>query len=511
MRCKMSNRILLCCIALIVALSGILTAAPAQAWPVDDGPDARTTATGGGAIQWPLNGLGFCLADGYQGVPRLLGDGAQGVIAVWGDRRTTANDSDIFAQRISGAGAPLWTSNGVAVTDAAGDQIEPEIATDSAGGVLVAWNDLRSGRAAIFAQRLDATGKTLWAAGGVTVTEGSADFVLSQLLTDGSGGAFMIWERYAEPEERLDTNLFAQRLDGSGSLVWSQPVTITAAPGEQFDAAAAPDGSGGFIVAWSDLRQVGDPNLYAQRISGAGQPLWTADGALVSSDAAAQYMGRIAPDGQGGAFVAWHDYRLDGLAADVFLMRLTATGAPAWSSDLALTTDTGLDERPADLIADGSGGAIVLADASNTNVSGSADVLAQRVDAAGALLWGAQPIVVTPWNGQQRSAVAAPDGRGGVFVAWMDAANATTAFDIVTQHLDAQGAARWSSAGVAAAALVGAQENPRIIGDGVNGLIVAWQDERHQLGAPDLFAQRIRDLNLVIFPLVRRNSPVNIH
>ena len=47
--------------------------------------------------------------------------------------------------------------------------ITPVLATDGADGIVVAWQDTRSGVYDIFAQALDASGAPRWAADGVAV------------------------------------------------------------------------------------------------------------------------------------------------------------------------------------------------------------------------------------------------------------------------------------------------------------------------------------------------------
>jgi len=458
-----------------------------------------------GQILWPANGVGVCVSAGAQNAHDLVSDGLQGAIVVWSDARPTANGADIYAQRLSAGGMPLWAVSGVAVITADNDQSEPKAISDGAGGALLAWNDLRGGRSAIYAQRLDASGHALWAAQGISVTTDAADHLISQLLPDGSGGAFVIWEENTD-QDRFDTNLFAQRINAEGARLWTAPAAITLAAGEQFDPVAVRDNNDGFMVVWADLRTASDQNLYAQRISGSGLALWAMDGIPVSSSSALQRLGDIARDDQGGLFVAWHDYRSAGGQADAYLMRLTASGDRAWSNDLPVMAAADRVEKPTALIPDGSGGAIMLADVSDTSETPNTDVMAQRIDAGGVLVWGPQPVNVTPWTEQQTAAMAVPDGSGGAYLAWMDGFSDPLGFDLVAQHLDSAGAAQWPGHGVVVTASPGVQNHPQVLSDGGRGLIVAWQDYRNDPDIPDLYAQRISEVNQLIFPLARKNS-----
>ena len=79
--------------------------------------------------------------------PTIVSDGAGGAIVTWQDCRS-GTDCDIYAQRISAAGAVQWTANGVALCTATGDQDDPTIVSDGAGGAIVTWEDYRSGTTA---------------------------------------------------------------------------------------------------------------------------------------------------------------------------------------------------------------------------------------------------------------------------------------------------------------------------------------------------------------------------
>jgi hypothetical protein len=46
------------------------------------------------------------------------------------DARDGAANTDIFAQRLNGAGVPQWTANGVAVSKASADQTTQQLLAD---------------------------------------------------------------------------------------------------------------------------------------------------------------------------------------------------------------------------------------------------------------------------------------------------------------------------------------------------------------------------------------------
>ena len=124
-----------------------------------------------GFIQWTADGVPVCTGQTGLVLGQMIPDGAGGAIIVWHDRRDFTNG--VFAQRVSPAGAMMWTGNGVVVSSETGHQQNPSLASDGAGGAIIAWEDARNGPNDIYAQRIDGTGTAMWAANGIVVCEAS--------------------------------------------------------------------------------------------------------------------------------------------------------------------------------------------------------------------------------------------------------------------------------------------------------------------------------------------------
>jgi hypothetical protein len=104
-------------------------------------------------------------------------------------------------------------------------------------------------------------------------------------------------------------DVYMNRIRYDGTLGYSAaglPVSDVWAMRE--DLAVAPDGGGGFLVAWSDHRNGAD-GIYAQRFTTVGMFEWEDDGAVVCTANNNQSEATIAPDGTGGTFLAWVDTR----------------------------------------------------------------------------------------------------------------------------------------------------------------------------------------------------------
>lgn len=463
-----------------------------------------------GKVYWQFDGIPLYLASGSPGNPQLATDGANGAIAVWHDCHSSTVDCDIFAQRLNGNdGGLVWGASGIPVSTEVEGQFSPKIISDGFGGALIVWTDYRNhADYSVYAQRLDSNGQKLWAEPGIPVAVDSGNQIVLNLISDTVGGAFIIWQEWLEPLGTMptDINLFAQHIDNSGELLWTMPITITAASGIQGYGDSSPDNLGGFLVTWADWSNENDPNIYAQRISAEGDPVWMIDGSVVTDNPALQRAGYIVPDENGGAFVTWYDFRSNHNLADAFMQRMSSTGIPAWTTDLPVVAMIDLAEGPSDLITDGNGGSILIASRSYLGVV-EVDVVAQRIGVDGQLIWGENPVNVTDWEAQQEFGRAVPDNNGGAYIVWLDSYSDEYAYDIWAQHLGSDGNLLWSEHGVQVVGEDGLQGLPIVISDNQNGIIVAWRDYRFDPDVPDLYVQRVGDIllqNHYFLPIVRK-------
>ena len=118
--------------------------------------------------QWIPNGVPVCTAESNQGLEAIVPDQAGGAIFVWGDSRGSV---DVYAQHVDSTGTVQWAAGGVVVCDAAGLQTSPAAITDGFGGAIVMWRDNRiSGSNKLYGQRINSLGLRQWASDGVPLS-----------------------------------------------------------------------------------------------------------------------------------------------------------------------------------------------------------------------------------------------------------------------------------------------------------------------------------------------------
>ena len=269
----------------------------------------------------PVN-VAISTAVSDQDIFQIISDGSGGAIIAWDDYRSGTN-YDIYAQRVSSAGAALWATNGVAISTATNDQNSPQLISDGSGGAIITWQDYRSGtNDDIYAQRVNSAGTVLWPTDGVAISTAVSDQDRFRLISAGSGGAIITWN-----DTRSGTaDIYAQRVNSAGAVLWATDgVAISTAANHQYIPQLISDGSGGSIITWYDFRSGTNYDIYAQRVNSAGAVLWATDGVAISTAANHQYVPQLISDNSGGAIITWQDYR-SGTDLDIYAQGISASG-----------------------------------------------------------------------------------------------------------------------------------------------------------------------------------------
>ncbi len=449
--------------------------------------------------QWPAANLGLpvCTAAYSQSFRTAISDGAGGMFVAWSDMRFVV--SDIYVQHVSASGAILWSYNGALACGAAGRQDQPVLVSDGAGGIVVAWRDFRyDSDGDVFAQRIGPGGAALWAFNGVPVCTAGGQQVAPVIAPDSAGaspsGVVIAWE-----DHRDEPRIYAQRLDTAGVARWDpngKPVSTSLAA--QFEPAIVTGGPYGVIVAWTQQGDTGS-DIFAEYVGHDGQPLWDPAGAGICAAAGDQFRPIAVSDSAGGAWFAWEDDR--GASIGVYAQRVTLPGFSVLVDGGAQVCSFDADQLALAAVADGRGGLLVAWTDERVNM----DVYAQRLDPAGARLWPASGEIVCNEPGTHAFPSIAADGLGGALVAWEDERTGAGT-DIYAQRMDSLGVARWTAGGVNECSASYNQFQATVVSNSDTVGVVVWVDQR---GASDLYCQRVPLQGTMLRPAVSLKAAPN--
>ena len=366
-----------------------------------------------GIRQWTDTGVMLCPGDWRQDQPQIISTSEGGAIITWQDRRNGYND--IYVQKIDAYGVEQWTANGVEVCTDAEDQRRPKIISDGTGGAIISWQDYRNGNADIYAQRVDVNGVIQWDMDGIAVCISTGAQELPEMVSGGSGEAIIIWA----DDRNGNRDVFAQRIDSGGALQWVvSGVAVCSKAYDQTDFRAVSDGAGGAIVVWQDSD--GDEyDIYGQRVEASGGLQWGSGGSAVCSYNYNQLCPRIVPDGTGGAIIIWIDARYESYpqnTGDVFAQRIDASGITLWVEDGVYMTDH-RNHSECDIVSDWNGGAIVT-----WGGTYGSSVEAQHIDGNAVAMWSTNwpngGVLVNASYAAKPQITS--DGDGGALIVWYE-------------------------------------------------------------------------------------------
>lgn len=429
--------------------------------------------------------------------PKVISDGSDGAIVVWKYFRGGNYGYDIVAQRIAAGGELAWSAT-VDVCSATKNQESYQVTTDGDGGAMIVWEDQRNSGASpeydIFAQRVDKNGNIQWQVDGIPICTASDVQSLPKIASDGAGGAFIVWH----DSRNYSTNfrdIYAQRVNASGNTLWStNGVPVCALPSEQSNPDVIPDGSGGVIVGWLDDRNAGYKiDVYAQRLDASGAKQWTANGVGYVAQGNQLEM-QLASDNSGGVFIVWSEDFNGVNDWDIRMVRITAAGNIAWTPGNVWICGANGNQMSPRIVSDGQGNAIIAWE-DFRNGSANPDIYAQRVNASGQISWNSWGKSVCNAAGKQLFLDMSADQFGGALLTWHDDRSGNV--NIYAQRIEASGTLAWQNNGAAICTALKPQQKPAITLSGTCGAIIAWEDQRW-VGDPqndtdwDIYAQRIR-------------------
>jgi hypothetical protein len=260
----------------------------------------------------------------YWGTTALVPDGHGGAIFCY---------ESGYLQRVDSDGHKLWGDNLIHPWPEAPDPtpVDDMLPMEDGGAILVGDRYEEVGDPYNYysakAQRLDGNGNLLWGENGVRASPVGLG-LSGKGFPDGRGGAIIIWS-IADTLWGVCRSVYAQRIDDSGNLLWDEDGVLicdgaVGCPGRR---RMCTDGTGGVIIAWEDGRNEtnGDCDIYAQRIDSAGVVRWEENGIPISRKRWTQTGPSIVSDGSGGAIIAWTELNYE-TERDVYGQQVNGKG-----------------------------------------------------------------------------------------------------------------------------------------------------------------------------------------
>lgn len=412
--------------------------------------------------------------------PSVVDDGAGGLLVfaeAVAREGQYAGDWEIIGQRINRNGRLMWEDGdrSVLIAGSAWSERNPVAIPDGRGGAFVFYeayapaNSEWAGDIDIRGQHVSASGELLWEENGIPVATGTALEKAPVVISDGAGGAIVVFQVMLQEGESANTwHIAAQRVSPDGELLWEggeRSVIVAASDWQETRPVAVPDGEGGALIFFQGEARggqyAGDFDIMGQRVSADGRLLWENGerSVAVFSSAALERAPVAVSDGRGGAVVICEGAAREGQYAgdwEILAQRVSPQGELLWNDGTSpvIVSATTFSEHSPCAIADGAGGAFVAFEAhapAGSEWAGDVDVLAQRISADGRPLWGGENgalVVSSSGDYLERYPCIAADGEGGVLVIFEAVARAgqyAGDWEVAGQRIAPDGTVMWNN------------------------------------------------------------------
>lgn len=383
-----------------------------------------------GNVMWTNNGVAVCTNAADQTAPVLTSDGIGGTIIAWQDWRS--GNRDIYAQRIDSTGAVLWTANGVAVVEKNSHQRGPRIVSDGAQGAVIVWEDSINGNWDIFVQHINAFGAVQWTSGGVAVCTAAGDQINPRVTADATGSFYVAWQ---DKRNGNDYDIYCQKLNASGAAQWTtNGISVSNATNSQLNPKIAIDNAGYLLLAWQHYNTGAGNDVYAQRVNSSGAVQWTVNGVQVCAINGNQSAIDITTqDITDGALITWKDGRMNNV--NIYCQKIGFSGTVQWTANGVLLSNAERNQVNPNIVGDGNGGGIIVW---QDSIAGIWDVYAQRISSTGSVMWTNGGVAVGVAAENQTSPKNVSDGSGGCLFSFQDKRSGD--FDIYAWKLSSNGA-----------------------------------------------------------------------
>ncbi|MGE4072296.1 MAG: hypothetical protein AB7E72_14090 [Lysobacterales bacterium] len=336
-----------------------------------------------GTAQWGSPGV-FVSADASDAnAPKITGTSDGNAAVAWSD-----STGAIRVQKLSAAGAPLWSGSGVSIAPPMGFFFLADLRGDNAGNVIAAWSAQLSAQSRQYwAQKLaSANGASLWNAGHVKVFDGSGGALqfgyFPPFLSDGVGGAVFVWYIVGVSAGSVRV----QHIDASGVAAFAQngiEASTNAAQSHVSPSGAYDPVSGDIYALWreTDIATQSQIGVYAQRIDASGARQWGAGGKVLVPLAGTDQTQMTALPAAGGVYAAW----ASGSAPNPQTIRAARIGSDGnfvWTGSIVdLSTEPNSVARLTGAISSSG----YAAYAWTASASGGGDIHAQNINPDGSL------------------------------------------------------------------------------------------------------------------------------
>ena len=428
--------------------------------------------------------------------------GPSEMIFSWSDTRDGGRD--IYARKIDENGNESWNEEGLLIVSAPGRQEDPILISDGNGGAYIMWKDYRDepDDGDFYAQHVLSDGSLSWDPLGVPLTTVPGKQVSPNMSGDGAGGAFCIWNDQSTGTGTFG-HVYGTHLSPEGVLNPGVGIPLNTSGYEHSGVSIEIAAPGSAMMVWSDDRNDSEfgNDIYGQRIDSNCTTLWSSHeegGVLIYSGPGEQGHAKVTYYSDTASVIVWDDNRNNPDTEDIYAQFVDMDGNLLFDSEgIAVSVADARQYKPR-IKGNSLGAFVIWSDTRyNTQTPALNDIFMQKLTIEDGLAWDDAVEVSSEQTGDQTQARLTTDNSGGIFISWMDDRNEENFDDIYLQHFDGAGNATFEDNGTSIASSQGLQMNPLVRTDGSNGAFLVWGDFRS--GSLSIYVQHLTTDNDLSF------------
>lgn len=351
-----------------------------------------------------------------------------------------------------------WSSDpnvNLQVCDVTGEQALTKIAACPDGGCYISWFDNRGSSYAVYLQKLNSLGIKQFAADGLLVSSNpqNSSLVDYDLICDDSNNAVIA---FTDIRNSGQINPFAYKISPSGTMLWgSNGVTLSDSINSyQPNPKIVKTTDGNFVFAWRIGS--GPIKIAMQKLNAAGTKQWGSGHPIYFSSGTTEnydWPSEVVSD-NGSVILYWCGYTGSFISPQnyrLYTQKISSSGTPVWNGtgDTVYSLGRVSGFYTPLVFSDKNNGAIFVwqDDRFSTNQTNS---YVQRINSAGTFLFPVNGSAVSDASGMLRFAPAASiiPSTGETFVFWQEKNTLQSMIGVLGQKFSSSGARLWNDAGV---------------------------------------------------------------
>ncbi|MFO7895592.1 MAG: FlgD immunoglobulin-like domain containing protein [Candidatus Cloacimonadales bacterium] len=271
---------------------------------------------------------------GDQAVPKLAAAANGDTYMGWMSNAT--GNYNVRLQRYNAAGERQWEQNGILISDYPQESwiTDWDMQTDNAGNALLTFNDSRNGNWDVFAYKISPAGEFLWGEAGIELSTATTMDVAPKIIATENNQVVVAWS------SADGTTISLQRISATGELLWDETYLIEGENSYTWPQLLATSDDGVIVKYFEDSGPGWSPtrHVFARKLSGSGTAVWTEDATISTAGGISAWtqIFSLISDGADGFFIAWHEDRDNDMNANIYLQHILADGSAQYSNGLEI-------------------------------------------------------------------------------------------------------------------------------------------------------------------------------